>query len=288
MNMTNLSIPENKLQNISDLPILPKTFNEILNLINKENTNLGTLEELIIEDPMLTAKILRYVNSPIYLQAGNINNIKKAITVYGLNAMKTLVLGLSLNNIIVDNFSNNYFSQKSFWLHSMGVAHASRHICDMLNEPAYDDFFTAGLLHDIGLLLMCMYFKEETEEIIKIKEEKKIDFHQAEDIYLLKIKHSDLGVFIANKWGLSEFHIKMIEFHHEPLKAGEYAYKASILFFAEQICEKLGIGWNFKESNKILLPKLLVLDKKQIIRLFDIMKEEKNMLEETWKIIFEN
>ncbi len=288
LNSLKWMFPEDKLKKINNLPTLPKTFNEILSQINKENTSVNKLEEIIIKDPLLTAKILRYVNSPIYAQAGPINNVKKAITVYGFNAMKTLVLGLSLNNILVTSFSNEFFSPKSFWHHSMGVAQACRYICEMLNEPAQEDFFTAGLLHDIGLLLMCMYFKEETDEIIKIKQAKDIDFNQAEDIYLLRIKHADLGVFIAKKWGLSDFHIKLIEYHHDPLKAGEYSYKVSILFFAEQICEKLGLGWNFKESNKILLPKYLPLDRKKIMRLIEIMKEEKNMLEEIWKISFES
>jgi putative nucleotidyltransferase with HDIG domain len=270
-----------RLNKIDDLPAMPKTLYDVLNKLNSDDTNASTLDHIIEEDPALTTKILKIANSPYYGQAGTVNNIKRAIMLLGFNEIKNLVIGFSLSDIFNSGLECGPIDSKIMWLHSVGVGKVAQSISHRLKIGDPDDFFTGGLIHDIGLIIMCHHFKNETLEIFRLVEEKNISFPDAEEMYGLK--HTEIGAFLAKKWALSDFMTNIIRYHHKPTSAGEFISFASVLFLANELCDKTGLGLNYDESGKkLLVPKSLHVNVEFVKELVDMIKEEKKTIEENW------
>jgi len=270
-----------RLQKIEDLPAMPKTLYDVLHKLDNDDTNASTLDNIIEEDPALTSKILKISNSPYYGQSGKVNSIKRAILLLGFNEIKNLVIGFSLSDIFNSGLECGPIDSKIMWIHSVGVGKIAQIISQRLKIGEPDDFFTTGIIHDIGLIIMCHHFQDETLEIFRLVEQNKISFIEAEEIFGLK--HTEIGAFLAKKWSLSDFITNIIRYHHKPTSAGEFIPYASVLFLANELCDKAGLGLYCDESNKkLLVPKTLNVNVDFIKEIVSLIKEEKKSIEENW------
>jgi putative nucleotidyltransferase with HDIG domain len=270
-----------RLDGVEDLPALPHTFQKVLEQLDNVAADAKSLESVIEDDPVLAAKILKVANSPLFGVSGQVTKVSHAIVVLGFDEVKNLVIGLALTQSFPGDLSAIGVSAKDLWMHSIAVGKTAKAIAEESSGVDPEEIFIAGLMHDLGRFLICLYFEDHLPGIKKIEEEKQVPMFKAEELYGLS--HAEAGAYLAKKWELSNWLVNVIRYHHQPASAGNEAPAASMIFLADQLCQKLGIGWKSQYlPEKVMVPKSLNVDAGLVKKVAKQMAAEKGKLEASW------
>lgn len=233
--MTQLSLQQ-VTDNLKDLPTLPAVVMELLNNLDQEDADISILAKKVTQDLALTAKTLRYANSPFYSTLIKVTTIQQAIALMGMETVKQMVLSAALSGCFPENNCKG-FDHKAFWRHSNAVAFVSKLIARRMNFNE-DVAFTAGLLHDIGLLALVTLFPKEFEEVIAFRKTGLATQFEAER-KILGLDHAAVGEALAIEWNFSDVMKNAIAGHHQPEQPG-IGFLASIIHVADGIAHMLG------------------------------------------------
>ncbi|MFZ6708290.1 HDOD domain-containing protein [Undibacterium sp. TC9W] len=225
------------IDSVKDLPTLPAIVMELLNNIDNEELNMHELAQKVSHDMALTAKTLRYANSPYYSTMVKVTTVQQAISLLGLSTVRQIVITAALTGCFPENNCRG-FSHKDFWRHSNAVAIAARILARRLKLNA-DVAFTAGLLHDIGALVLATCYTGAYENVLAQRQELQTTQYETEK-QLLGIDHALVGETLAVQWNFSEVMIKAISGHHHPEKPG-LGFLATIVHVADGIAHALGV-----------------------------------------------
>jgi len=191
----------------------PPILNEILAMLEQDNSSAKKLSDIILKDPNLTARILKVANSSFYGCRQKVTTINQAVMILGLNAVKCLVLSMSIyNQVSAQNTGGNDEEYTKLWQHFLETASAGQTIAQTINYPTPEEAYIAGLLHDFGLLFLERYFPTETAQVRRwvadgnslIASEKKV----------FETDHQEVGSLIATKWNLPKKLTDAIGYHH--------------------------------------------------------------------------
>jgi putative nucleotidyltransferase with HDIG domain len=225
-----------QIEQIDTLPTIPAVLRKLLTLIENPKVSLTEVGNFIQSDPVLTSRVLKMVNSPIYGFPGRISAVQQALILLGLNVVRGLLLGVSVFEVMQK-------SMVGLWEHSLGCAIASRIIAKKKNLPEPEEISIAGLLHDIGKVVMSLRYKEEYEKVIKDAEMKDIFIIESEkDIF--GITHADGGSWIAKKWNFPQSLVEIIDYHHKPNLSKSLPLQASIVHLADILTRAVGFGFS--------------------------------------------
>ena len=202
-----------KLDRIQEIPTLPAVALKVNRMLQDYDTSIKTLSNTIEKDQAMVSKILRLVNSAFYGFRSRISNIAHAVTILGFNTVRNAVVSAS----IIDTFSGKDVSEgfhiTDFWKHSVAVAVTSRHLAEKTRLATPDDSFVAGLLHDVGKVVLAQFFKDLFGQVCVATREQGLSFYEAEK-KLLPVNHAQIGGHLAKKWGLPASLIDAIKYHH--------------------------------------------------------------------------
>jgi putative nucleotidyltransferase with HDIG domain len=231
-------------QHIFDLPTLPTTVAKIIELVDHPSTTAQTLSRIISSDQALTAQILKLANSSYYGFPQKINTVPLAIVVIGTETLKNMALSVS----VIDRFSKFQHSMPFdiylFWEHAIGTAIASRMLAKEIKYQVSGEIFAAGLLHDLGKYVMSLYFKDDFSKVIsKMIDEDKPMFKIEEEVFP-EISHAQIGAWLVEKWNLPTPIVMAINYHHNPIEAGEHQEIAWIINFGDYLTKKMGVGYS--------------------------------------------
>jgi HD-like signal output (HDOD) protein len=201
-----------KLESIRDLPTIPIVISEVLAAIDNPNTSAAHLAELIEKDQALTARVLRIANSPFYGYSRAISTIDLAIVIMGLNTLKEIVLSLIIKRFF-SKITANMFDAKQFWNYSVYCGAASKLLSRKLGYKITGEAFIAGLMHDIGFLVIIEYFKADFLKMSQIHLHAQLSHLEAEDL-ILGSTHAEIGAWIAERWNFPENIVEAIKNHH--------------------------------------------------------------------------
>lgn len=204
---------------IHNLPTPPTVFAQVNKVITNPNTSAYQIGAIISEDPALSAKILKLTNSAFYGLSRTVTSVKQAIVILGLDVVKSLVLSAS----VFETFSKRNVIDKGFldqfWRHSLLVAFMSRIISRTKNFPSFleaEESFSAGLLHDIGKLVILTHLPDEFAQIKALREKKPKAVTSFIEEEVLGFDHAAVGGYLCQKWNLPEHLTQSIQFHHSP------------------------------------------------------------------------
>lgn len=247
MDSTKAEVTVKRLQNIIRLPAIPKVITELSKLISNPNISITELSNLIEKDQALTLKVLSVANSPLYGTRREINSLHAAILILGFQELRSIVTALGMKSSFKMTSSEN-FDFYEFWLHSMVVGIAAKRITKELGFNFGGDSFTAGILHDFGLLVLHEYLHDSYEEILLYATENNMDIVEAE-YKVLGLSHQEIGNFLAQKWSLTSTLNDSLTFHHRPAESVKNNYLTSIVHVADYATQKLQIGNFFWDNN---------------------------------------
>jgi putative nucleotidyltransferase with HDIG domain len=198
-----------KLQDIRTLPVVAMKVND---LINDPNSSSSDIAEVLKKDQVLTAKILRLVNSSYYAIPGGVTDVQRALAFLGFNTLAQLVLGLSVYSLF-SAADHEDFSMPEFWRHALATAVCSEILAKRLKLPKPEEAFTCGLLHDVGKLVLNEIDSNRLKQIVTETKKRGCSFIEIER-ELDMPGHSFIGEVIAAKWGLPQSIRMAIRYHH--------------------------------------------------------------------------
>ncbi len=229
-----------KIEQTQQLPSLPIIIEKLDRVLNDPNADASKIAEVLILDPALAARILRMINSAFFGLTKKVERIDQAVVFLGVNQIRSLALTASVFSMFSAE-KNDIFDPLRFWEHSLTVAIGCRMIAKTLNERTpgqidIEDAFLAGLLHDVGKILMAQYFAPAYEKIIRLAQTKKLPLYDAE-LAVLGLRHTDIGARLFETWKIKDHISLAARFHHEPGSGGTFAY---VVHLADLISRGLG------------------------------------------------
>lgn len=231
------------LGQIDKLPTLPYVVTTLNDLLRNPNTSAAEINQVIMKDQSLSSRILKLVNSAFYGFSERISSISHAIVILGFNTVKNVALTASVFEMFSkENEEEQVFDLKGFWLHSLAVAGTARLIAAKIRLPAVEDIFVAGLLHDIGKVVLDQYVHEKFEDSLKIVKEEDILLKDAETRVLEGVNHSQVGAWLATKWKLPAGLVQMIGFHHRPALGDQMIKPIACVHLADILVRSVNFG----------------------------------------------
>jgi|ERR1035437_514874 HD-like signal output (HDOD) protein len=230
-----------QITNIGTLPSIPQIITEVSVLLDNDRTSAADLCKVISQDQGIVTKILAVANSPLYGLPRRVSTIEFAVVIIGFEHIKNILVALSLVEAFKSRTTPNW-NQSGYWTHSLLTATAAKRIADDLHYPKSGEVFTAGLLHDLGLIVLQRYLNSEFKLIHKKVHEEQFSYLSAEE-FVLNFTHQDIAEFLLEKWNFPPYISESVLFHHTPSSSSNKArVLASLIHLADYMTQKLNIG----------------------------------------------
>lgn len=247
------AVSKDKFARLTELPSLPALLMEALQQLN-DNQNTNILADKISQDPPLVARILRIANSSFYGMSREIGSMREAIVLLGINRVRDILVGVCFSKMLPVHHKD--FDYTLFWQHSMAVADCTRQLADYTGiSPKFA--FTAGLLHDIGRLIIVVLFPEAFSCILDDSKQ-----HLAEtERRLLGFDHMEIGGKAARNWNFPVVIQEAIELHEIPPTHNSTKSLTLLVYVANLlISEKQQAGESSMEVQEAIRLALEILD----------------------------
>lgn len=211
--MKNLKIADRVIESVGDLPAMPEIVAEVLRMTADPDTAMGEVSDVIQRDPGLTAKILRVSNSPYYGMKQYVGTLKLALVILGVREVRNIVLGISVFDALSNTETESLFA-RGFWEHSIKVAALSKKLGGHLRLGLQGEDFIAGLLHDIGKMIMWRQLGREYAKIFK-QAGGSGQSQLAAEFETFGFDHSDAATALVERWNLPETLSGALFYHHD-------------------------------------------------------------------------
>lgn len=238
------------LNGISAVPSLPLLHERLAEAINHPRSSISDIAKILSEDQGLTARILKLANSPLFGYFSKIDTITKAVTIIGVQQVRDLALAVSVMGLF-RGIPEDLITMELFWKHSIACGLSARVLATSQREANLERFFVAGILHDIGRLVMFISAPEQCRILIEISRSEGRLLHDVEREHL-GFDHGELGGSLLRSWKIPARVAEPVEFHHRCSQAIQYPRESSILHIADLIAHALEFG----SSGEVLVPRL--------------------------------
>lgn len=234
---------EEVINKINDLPMLPDVAKEMLSDLNNDDISLDAIVEKVALDQALAAKVLRLANASIYGANSKVVTIQQAVAMLGIKNLKNLIR-LSIFTKHLPRAACRGFDNHAYWRHNIATAICAELISRTLHMK-HDFAFTAGLLHDIGRLVLVSRFPKKYEQVIESAKRSDTSLLEAERS-VLGVDHVAVGLVLALQWNFSDAIQDGIRGHHDP-DDKELNSVASIVHVANSIVHALDLNNDERE-----------------------------------------
>ncbi len=202
------------------LGMLPQVTSQVLRLVDNPNASPRQIGALIERDAGLASKLLKTANSAYYGAPGKIKTVSQAISVMGLSAVRSVVVGQAYQQMTAVRGASKRFDRLAFWQHSLATATAARVLAKLKGWRDPEEAFLAGLLHDAGRLVMDRFLPTEFDQAITLSLERVIPLSDAER-EVLGYTHVEVGDLLAEQWNMPESMREPLRRHHEDVSFEE-------------------------------------------------------------------
>jgi putative nucleotidyltransferase with HDIG domain len=229
------------LATVKSVPSLPSVVMKLRKYLNDPDANFDELARIIQYDPGLTANVLQLANSAYFGWAGTISSVKEAITRLGTNRIFQMVLCMSVAPLVSKPIKGYDMDAGSLWEHSIAVAVCAEQLAEALKLEGAEDAFTAGMLHDMGKVVLGTFVEVDDEPIREIVASDGLAFNEAERM-VLGIDHAEVAAVLLEDWQLPGEVVAAARWHHEPGKAPQdHRQMVDLIHVADILC--LNVGW---------------------------------------------
>lgn len=226
---------------VRKMPPLPQSITQILEIVKDDKSSSRELARVFERDPTLAVDILKLANLPVYGFTSRISTITHAIVCLGLETVKSIALTSSTHEMLNKEIPAYSLGEGMLWQHSISCATCARIIAKRIGYKENEEAYTAGLLLDIGKIILSSFAEDEFNQVSERAEEGKIPFNIAEQ-EVLGFGHPQVGGRIIKKWNLPSTLVEAIQCHHQPNKAETHKTLTYIVHLADVISCMLGIG----------------------------------------------
>ena len=224
---------EDMVQSFTDLPTIPQVVTKIIDLLADPGVDLDQVADLIFSDQVLTARVIKMVNSPLYRPAKEIASLKQALIHLGSRHIRELAFTCSFVEVFQGR--DGVFDMQSFWEHSFGVGVVSGIIAEKMGYPDTEKAYLAGIVHDIGEVFLSYYRQQEFLALLDSVRGTEFRMVEKEQEFL-GTSHCEIGYCIARKWNFPADYCEVISLHHAPKEAIIDPMLCAIVNIADLFC----------------------------------------------------
>jgi len=278
--------PRTIATNVRSIFSLPDVVIRVNDLIDSGEATNYELEQAILTDQALTAKVLRFANSTYFGFSGKVENVLKAISIMGHKELRNLVIASSVTSTF-KGIPPDLVDMDTFWNHSVTCGVTARLLASSVDNR--ERFFIAGLLHGVGrLVLFSQYPKESAKVLSCMNQGEDAVIHEERKIF--GFTHAQLGAELLKQWKLPPNIWKMVEYQFDPMKDAEYQYDASALCAAinianyiqpctnqktnleETIPDRALNAWSYLGLSVEIIESLITVAKLQVMEVFNTIR----------------
>jgi putative nucleotidyltransferase with HDIG domain len=244
--------PDDLIDDISGLITLPDVYLRINRLIDSPTSTSADIAKAVSQDASFTVKLLKLANSPLYSFSSRVDNVAKAVTVIGTAQVRSLSLSLSVANTF-EGLPNDLVSMRNFWKHSLLCGLAARSLCKEARRCDADTLMTAGLLHDIGELILFNRLPDASRKalLLVLDSQEEMQINEAED-EIIGFDHGAVGGALAKMWNLPMVLQECIALHHYPERAEHHPREVALIHIANVLAQLAEIdSFDFADASPI-------------------------------------
>ncbi|MHB8058300.1 MAG: HDOD domain-containing protein [Desulfuromonadaceae bacterium] len=250
------------------LPTLPSVIYKLNSLSENDRSSIQEMARIVSSDQVISARVLRLANSPSY-GFYRVSTISNAMILLGVNVVKSLALSSSIFAIMEKDIVG-------LWEHSLGVGAAANIIARKLGLPECEEIATAGLLHDIGKVIISIKCRDAEKEILELVRERKIYTMEAER-EIIDTDHAEVGGWLSKCWFLPDKLSEPIAFHHDVAESVNHRIKTAVVHIADTLISASG----FSNSGESFVPPMqsiawdtLKLNEKLLAEIIDELEDK--------------
>lgn len=208
-----MSLVPQVLRSLKNLPPFPMVAQRTLLLLNKPEVSIQELVEVVKFDPAITANILRISNSAYFGLRREIHSLQQALLLLGTQELLKIVIASGATRLFSAPTPGYFTERQGLWRHSVSCALMVDLLCRELSLPDHATGFTAGLMHDIGKVVLSLFVEQKFHEIMEVVEQQGVSFQAAEKI-ILGVDHAEMGGEMARMWDFPDRLRLAITYHH--------------------------------------------------------------------------
>ncbi|MEN6319886.1 MAG: HDOD domain-containing protein [Syntrophaceae bacterium] len=248
--------PEDLLKGLVQLSSLPVVYTKINEAVNNPRSSMQDIGAVISDDPGLTSRLLQLVNSAFYGFPSKIETVSRALFIVGTQQIRDLALATSIMSLF-KGIPESLVNMESFWRHSVACGIAAKILATYRRcEMNVERFFAAGIIHDIGRLVIYKRIPETAQEMIhRCKANKELLYVVEKEV--MGFNHSNVGRVLVKYWNLPPSLEDVVAYHHSPKDAKRYPIETSVVHVADIIVHAMQYG----NSGEMYVPPL---DKKAL------------------------
>ena len=232
--------PLSLVKGMTKVASLPTIYTKVEEALANPKTSNKYLADILSEDTALTARLLRLANSAFFNFPSKVDTVTQTIIVIGTRQLREVVLASSVVSAF-KNIPSELIDMESFWRHSIACGVTARIIATLRRDANVETAFVAGLLHDIGRLILFMQKAAEMSELITSCQESNTLLFKGE-MELFDFDHALLGGLLLKEWKLPDRLVETTTYHHAPYKSKEYQLETATIHIADIIANSMVEG----------------------------------------------
>lgn len=275
------------VNNASELISLPEVALRVNELANDPDSTADDMAAVITQDPALVVRMLKVANSAYYGLSNEVETVTRAVNVLGTNKIRDLVLSSSASQAF-DGIPNDLITMQDFWHHSLYCGLLAQILSKKSNKTNSESIFIAGLLHDIGQLLMFNQRPEKSHEVILLLMEgsEELETFEAER-HIFGFDHMQVGGELVKNWKLAPVLQECVEFHHLPQNAKDFPAEVALINIANAVAVMADFdSMNEDDEIPMINPISWELTGLSIADLPDAIKEAQEEIKEIEAVLF--
>ena len=237
--------PESLVSGIDRLVSLPEVSIKINHMLAQSDYTSAQLADIIGHDPDISARLLRLVNSSFYGLPSKIDTIQRAVTVAGAREIRNIVMATTAVRIFT-GIPAELIDMEAFWRHAVTTGVLAQAISEHCHTLHSDRLFVAGMLHDLGRLVIYLTLPDKAREVLYITGGDEWILADTER-EVIGFSHTDVGAELFKAWGLPEGFQTIARYHHQPQLAGDHEHDVAIVHIALAIARGQMTGYSIDE-----------------------------------------
>ncbi len=243
------------VRQVRDLPALPETVLQVMEITEDPKASLADVAKVLVSDQALAARVLKLANSAFYGASRRIGTVSDAVVILGMRTTRNLVMAASCEALLEGEVAGYGLPRGALLRHSLACASAAQALAKRAKFRGMEEAFVAGLLHDIGKVVMNAYQQDQFGEVLA-KVTSGAAYSEAE-YAVFGFDHAEAGGCLLERWNLPPALVSAVRHHHSPQDAPGTSPLPCLVHTADAICHALGIGLSLSSQTDTLQPEAL-------------------------------
>ena len=240
------------LKMISFLPPIPTVMVELVQALNDEDIELNLLGRIIAKDPSMSVNVLKVANSAFYQLPVKVNTIEHAVRMLGTREIASLCIACTAGKTLKAPDNQATIDLSMFWKHSVATGVISKVLCSELGIQTQNNIYLAGLIHDVGKIILDRFMHDVYKEIVKITYNENISVIEAEQ-RVIGESHAKVGGWLMEAWNLPSIFVDIANYHHSVMETDENnRLEVAIVSLSNQLARLKSFGFGGDMSGVVL------------------------------------